>query len=83
MEFEPDDDIDFGFLDDALDPTDTYAKSDAVIFLVDAQAFHFHHEAVEMSNLQIVANAYTSFLKDKLMSPNTDKSSIVFYNTVA
>ena len=83
MEFNADDDLNLDFLEgEEEDLADVFSKPDSVVFLVDAQAFAFKNENVEASNAQIVAKAYLTFLKDKLLSSNSDRSALVFYNTV-
>jgi hypothetical protein len=84
MEFNADDDLNLDFLEGEEDElTDVFSKPDSVIFLVDAHSFMFKNENIEVSNSQIVANAYMNFLKDKLLSSNSDRSAMIFYNTVS
>ena len=84
MEFNADDDLNLDFLEGEEDDlTDVFSKPDSVIFLVDAHSFNFKNENIEVSNSQIVANAYMNFLKDKLLSSNSDRSAMIFYNTVS
>lgn len=83
MEFELQDDADNEFLEGLEDPNNQFAKSDAVIFLIDAQSFNFQHETVGLTNLQIVSNSYNGFLKDKLLMSNSDRNALIFYNCVA
>ena len=82
MEFNIEDEIDFDFLDNEDEILDEFSKPDSVLFLVDTQAFKFHNENIEQTNLEIVSQAYLNFLKDKLLASQSDKSSLIFYNTV-
>ena len=83
MEFDfQEDQINFDFLEEDLTQLDLQNQYDAVIFLVDAQAIPFINENIEESNLTIVANSFSSFLKNKIISNNFDKAGLVFYNTV-
>ncbi len=63
--------------------SEIYQMHDAVIFLVDIQALSFINKNIDLNNTEIVFNAYTSFLKSKIISSSINKCGLVFYNTVS
>lgn len=82
MEFDLEEEVNFDFLDNEEEILDMFSQADSVIFLVDVQSFHFQNEQTEISTSKIVANAYVNFLKGKLLANNSDRSSLIFFNSV-
>lgn len=58
-----------------------YGMKDAVIFLIDCQALKFINENIELTNSEILKQAYLEVMKRKVVFYSSDKVGLILYNS--
>ena len=57
-----------------------YGMKDALIFLIDCQSLKFTNDKIDLSNSEILKQAYQEMMKRKVIFHSSDKIGLILYN---